>query len=43
LCDDAVVVIKGFLYGHEYADVGFGLVRFGVVVPGFGVVVTCNR
>jgi hypothetical protein len=40
LRDDAVVVVEGFFYGDEDADVGLGLVGLGCVVPGFGVVVT---
>lgn len=39
LGDYTVVVVKGFLDADKDADVGFGLVCFGCVVPGFGVVV----
>lgn len=42
LGDDAVVVVEGFLDGYKDADVGLGLVGFGVVVPDFGVVVACS-
>jgi hypothetical protein len=39
LRNDAVVVVKGFFDGDEDADVAGGLVGFGLVGPGFGVVV----
>ena len=42
MCDNAVIVVEGLLDGHEDADVGLGLVVFGRVVPGFGMVVACN-
>ena len=38
LGDDAVVVVEGFFDCDEDADVLLGLVGFGCVVPGFGVV-----
>lgn len=39
LGDDAVVVVKRLFNADKDADVGFGLIRFGGVVPGFGMVV----
>lgn len=36
---DAVVVVECFLNGYEDADLGFGQVGLGRVVPGLGVVV----
>jgi hypothetical protein len=36
-----VVVVERLLDGYEDANVLFGLIRFGLVVPGFGVVVAC--
>lgn len=36
---DSVVVVKGLFDGDKDADVGFGLVGLGLVVPDLGVVV----
>jgi hypothetical protein len=39
LRDDTVVVVEGFYDGDEDADVVGGLEGFGLVGPGFGMVV----
>lgn len=43
LCNNSVIIVECLLNGHENTDILLGEVILGPIIPGFGMVMTCNN